>query len=126
MPGDRLDLITARTLGDPEQFWRICDANDALDPDDLAEPGRRLASRPDAAAMSPLLGIHLTLLIGPTVAVPAPPPTDGERSKSVEGDTQRRAAGRASRSRSASAEAASPTSSTTRCSSFRSCARSTA
>lgn len=32
---DRLDLITARTLGDPEQFWRVCDANDALDPDEL-------------------------------------------------------------------------------------------
>jgi hypothetical protein len=39
--GDRLDLITARTLGDPEQFWRVCDANDAMDPFDLvAEPGR--------------------------------------------------------------------------------------
>lgn len=37
---DRLDLIAARTLGDPEQFWRICDANDALDPLELtAEPG---------------------------------------------------------------------------------------
>jgi hypothetical protein len=33
--GDRLDLIAARTLGDPEQSWRICDANDALDPFDL-------------------------------------------------------------------------------------------
>jgi len=33
--GDRLDLIAARTLGDPEQFWRICDANDALDPFEL-------------------------------------------------------------------------------------------
>jgi hypothetical protein len=39
--GDRLDLIAARTLGDPEQFWRICDANDPLNPFDLtAEPGR--------------------------------------------------------------------------------------
>jgi len=38
--GDRLDLITARTLGDPEQFWRICDANNAMNPQDLtAEPG---------------------------------------------------------------------------------------
>jgi hypothetical protein len=38
--GDRLDLITARTLGDPEQFWRICDANNAMDPLDLtAEVG---------------------------------------------------------------------------------------
>ncbi|MEJ8822316.1 LysM domain-containing protein [Variovorax humicola] len=33
--GDRLDLIAARTLGDPEQYWRICDANNALDPFDL-------------------------------------------------------------------------------------------
>jgi hypothetical protein len=41
--GDRLDLITARTLGDPEQFWRIGDANDAMNPFDLTRPiGRRL------------------------------------------------------------------------------------
>ncbi len=40
---DRLDLITARTIGDPEQFWRVCDANDAMNPPDLtAEPGRTL------------------------------------------------------------------------------------
>lgn len=38
-PGDRLDLITAETLGDPEQFWRICDANSAMNPTDLlADP----------------------------------------------------------------------------------------
>jgi len=41
--GDRLDLIAARTLGDPEQFWRVCDANDAMNPASLmAEPGRTL------------------------------------------------------------------------------------
>jgi len=39
--GDRLDLITSRTLGDPEQFWRICDANNAMNPFELTgEPGR--------------------------------------------------------------------------------------
>jgi nucleoid-associated protein YgaU len=39
-PGERLDLITARTLGDPLQFWRIADANNAMDPQELAaEPG---------------------------------------------------------------------------------------
>ncbi|MBW7885197.1 MAG: hypothetical protein H3C34_21715 [Caldilineaceae bacterium] len=39
--GDRLDLITARNLGDPEQFWRVADANVYLNPFDLtAEPGR--------------------------------------------------------------------------------------
>lgn len=41
--GDRLDLITARTLGDPEHFWRVADANDAMNPFDLtAETGRIL------------------------------------------------------------------------------------
>ena len=41
--GDRLDLITARTLGDPEQFWRVCDANDSMNPADLTtELGRTL------------------------------------------------------------------------------------
>jgi len=41
--GDRLDLISFNAFGDPEQFWRICDANCALWPDDLmAESGRLL------------------------------------------------------------------------------------
>jgi hypothetical protein len=38
---DRLDRITARTLGDPEAFWRVADANNSMNPEDLtAEPGR--------------------------------------------------------------------------------------
>ena len=41
--GERLDNITARYLGDPEQFWRLCDANECLSPGELtAEIGRRL------------------------------------------------------------------------------------
>ncbi len=41
--GDRLDNVTARYLGDPEQFWRVADANCAMRPEDLtAEIGRRL------------------------------------------------------------------------------------
>jgi hypothetical protein len=32
---DRLDNVTARYLGDPEQFWRLADANGAMQPDDL-------------------------------------------------------------------------------------------
>jgi hypothetical protein len=41
--GERLDNITARYLTDSEQFWRVCDANDAMQPDKLtAEIGRRL------------------------------------------------------------------------------------
>ena len=35
--GDRLDLVTARYLGDPTQFWRVCDANGATRPDELTE-----------------------------------------------------------------------------------------
>ena len=33
--GDRLDNIAAKYLGDPEQFWKICDANGAMNPNDL-------------------------------------------------------------------------------------------
>jgi hypothetical protein len=41
--GERLDRIAFRYFRDPEQFWRLCDANAALRPDDLtAELGRRL------------------------------------------------------------------------------------
>lgn len=41
--GDRLDNVTARYLDDPEQFWRVCDANNTLHPHDLtAEAGRTI------------------------------------------------------------------------------------
>ena len=41
--GDRLDNLAAHYIGDPEQFWRICDANNALRPHELTERvGRRL------------------------------------------------------------------------------------
>lgn len=43
LQGERLDNIAAQYLGDPEQFWRLCDANRALRPDELTETiGRRL------------------------------------------------------------------------------------
>ncbi len=38
--GERLDNITAFYLGDPELFWRLCDANNAMKPQELTEsPG---------------------------------------------------------------------------------------
>jgi hypothetical protein len=40
--GERIDLIAARELGDPEGYWRICDANDGMKPDDLVVVGRSL------------------------------------------------------------------------------------
>ena len=41
--GDRLDNVTGACLGDPEQFWRLCDANNAMRPGELVEtPGSQL------------------------------------------------------------------------------------
>jgi len=41
--GERLDQVAAQYLGDPEQFWRIADANAATQPDELMRPvGRRI------------------------------------------------------------------------------------
>ena len=35
--GERLDQVTAAYLGDPEQFWRVADANGAIAPESLTE-----------------------------------------------------------------------------------------
>jgi nucleoid-associated protein YgaU len=41
--GERLDHLAARYLGDPEQYWRICDGNNAMQPEALvSEPGQRV------------------------------------------------------------------------------------
>jgi hypothetical protein len=41
--GERLDNLASQYLGDPTLFWRICDANRAMRPEDLTDPpGRRL------------------------------------------------------------------------------------
>jgi hypothetical protein len=41
--GDRPDIVAARTLGDPELFWRLCDGNPVLHPRELTDtPGRRI------------------------------------------------------------------------------------
>lgn len=34
---DRLDNIAAKYLGDPEQFWRICDANGVMHPEEVTD-----------------------------------------------------------------------------------------
>lgn len=40
---DRLDNIAARYFSDPQLYWRLCDANNAMNPLDLTrEVGRRL------------------------------------------------------------------------------------
>jgi hypothetical protein len=48
--GERLDTITARILGDPLQYWRICDANN-----NTRHP-LELTSRPGKTINIPLLG----------------------------------------------------------------------
>lgn len=35
--GERLDQIAAQRFGDPQMYWMICDANDALRPEELIE-----------------------------------------------------------------------------------------
>jgi hypothetical protein len=41
--GDRLDNVTARYLGDPLQFWRVADANNAMQPEaPTAVPGSKI------------------------------------------------------------------------------------
>jgi hypothetical protein len=41
--GERLDNIAAKFLGDPELFWRIADANDAMRAEELVQTiGRNL------------------------------------------------------------------------------------
>ena len=41
--GERLDNIAAQFLGDPALFWRLCDANNAMRPEDLTNTvGKKL------------------------------------------------------------------------------------
>ena len=40
--GDRIDNVAARYLGDPELFWRLCDGNHELDPENLCVANRKL------------------------------------------------------------------------------------
>jgi hypothetical protein len=38
--GDRIDVVAASVIGNPLSYWQICDANLAVDPDDVtASPG---------------------------------------------------------------------------------------
>lgn len=35
--GDRVDNLAAQYLGDPELYWRLCDANAVMQPDELTD-----------------------------------------------------------------------------------------
>ncbi|MBN9508174.1 MAG: hypothetical protein J0I21_03550 [Alphaproteobacteria bacterium] len=49
-PGQRLDAIAGRFLGDATTFWRLCDANNSVVPDALA--ARDLVGIPLGAPVS--------------------------------------------------------------------------
>lgn len=52
--GDRLDNLAARYLGDPELFWRVADANNAMRAEALVEEvGRRLRMTHPAGIPAP-------------------------------------------------------------------------
>ena len=40
--GERLDNMATTFLGDPELFWRLCDANNVMRPEELEVLGRLL------------------------------------------------------------------------------------
>jgi hypothetical protein len=43
LQGQRPDHLAHQHLGDPQQFWRICDANGVTDPHELTDtPGRAI------------------------------------------------------------------------------------
>jgi nucleoid-associated protein YgaU len=44
---ERLDLIAYKFYRNPEKFWLIADANNAMDAEDLLEPGAQLLIPPD-------------------------------------------------------------------------------
>lgn len=46
--GDRLDNLAYEFFDDPERFWKICDANLALWPDDLLKETGRIILIPSA------------------------------------------------------------------------------
>jgi hypothetical protein len=54
--GERLDNIAAQYLGDPTLFWRLCDANNAMRPNELTQTlGRKLKiTMPENINGSPL------------------------------------------------------------------------
>ena len=39
--GERPDQLAGRLLGDPQQFWRLCDANHSMVPDVSEDPNHR-------------------------------------------------------------------------------------
>jgi hypothetical protein len=68
-----LDQVAARVLGDSEQFWRLCDANAALNPFDLLDElgyRVRVPSPYDAAQWTSSLAVVTNSRL-PNLALPS-------------------------------------------------------
>ena len=50
LASDRLDLMAYHYYRNPEKFWLLADANEAVDPEDLLEVGRSILVPPDRSA----------------------------------------------------------------------------
>ena len=55
--GDRLDVLAARFLGDATLFWRICDANGAMRPEDLVFLPQQLTSSSPSGSQQPAYAV---------------------------------------------------------------------
>lgn len=51
--GDRIDNLAATFLLDPEQYWRLCDANTAMEPEALMVLGSELRITMPAGVPAP-------------------------------------------------------------------------
>jgi hypothetical protein len=73
--GDRLDVIAARFLDDPQLFWRICDANGAMRPADVLLVPEPLIAAPDptSALQQPEYAVTRVLRICLPANIPGGP-----------------------------------------------------
>ena len=55
-PGERIDTIANAALGDPTLSWMLADANLAMRPTELAQPGRMLVIPLPAGVPGPARG----------------------------------------------------------------------
>ncbi len=55
-PGERVDLVAARTVGSVTQFYRLCDANGVSDPFEVAEGGNTQVFLPGQPAIPGVTG----------------------------------------------------------------------
>jgi len=56
--GERPDLVAARELGDAEAYWRLCDANGVMQPEELTMTvGRRLRITLPAGIPAPVASV---------------------------------------------------------------------